>query len=283
MKKSIYRHPYHIVTKSPWPLVTAIWLLSVVIGGVLYLHFYKLGFPYFRWALLNLIYVLIAWWNDIIFESTYEGAHTTSVQQGLRYGMLLFIVSEIMFSFAFFWAFFHSSISPAIQIGAIWPPLGINVFNPWEIPLLNTLLLLFSGACATAAHHLVKAGITTIERESQVKVYMQVAIFFGILFTCFQVYEYIIADFSISDGIYGSVFYLATGFHGLHVLIGTTFLIVIYFRICYGHFGGFEKQLWNSSIYIKRHYFGVDAAIWYRHFVDVVWLFLFVSIYWWGS
>jgi cytochrome c oxidase subunit 3 len=287
-------HPYHIVSTSPWPILTAMNLLVLVIGGTLYLHFYQRGLDMFNLAFIHLIFCLIGWWYDVIYETTYQAIHTSHVQKGLRIGMLLFIVSEIMFFFAFFWAFFHSSLSPAIQIGAIWPPIGIHVFNPWEIPLLNTMILLFSGASATVAHHIIKAGINSEDREAKVLETLGLAIISGLIFTGFQVYEYIIAPFAISDGIYGSVFYLATGFHGFHVLIGTTFLIVILLRLIRGHFGGYAKYRSlemllsaktsiNNVKYIKRHFFGVDAAIWYWHFVDVVWLFLFVSIYWWGS
>jgi cytochrome c oxidase subunit 3 len=271
LKSNQYRHPFHIVTASPWPFVLSFNLLGLVIGFVMYLHNYQFGLPIVKFGFIGLFFILFAWWRDIIFEATYENAHTSYVQQGLRYGMLLFILSEVMFFFAFFWAFFHSSLSPAIQIGAVWPPLGIHVFNPWEIPFVNTLILLLSGVWATLAHKIIKTNLY----EKKVFFFfvtfsLGITILLGMLFSCFQLYEYIIADFSISDGIYGSVFYLATGFHGFHVIVGTLFLIVMFFRHINYHF-------------VNGYHFGMDAAIWYWHFVDVVWLFLFISIYWWGS
>jgi heme/copper-type cytochrome/quinol oxidase subunit 3 len=263
-----YSHPYHLVTPSRWPFVMSVNLFSLVISGIMYLHAYEFGGGWLIFSFLGVIFVAYAWWVDIIFEATIEGAHTTYVQRGLRIGMILFIISEVLFFFAFFRAFFHSSVSPAIEIGAVWPPLGIDVFNPWEIPFLNTLILLLSGTWATLAHHIIKYSLHLYFRLAEFALFF--AIVLGILFTCFQVYEYIIASFSISDSIYGSIFYLATGFHGLHVLIGTIFLIIMYYRLRNNHF-------------FLRFHFGVDAAVWYWHFVDVVWLFLFVTIYWWGS
>lgn len=266
-----FRHPFHIVTASPWPFVLSFNLLGLVIGFVMYFHAYVWGGYLLVFGFFSVVVSAFAWWRDIIFEATYENAHTSYVQRGLRYGMLLFILSEVMFFFAFFWAFFHSSLSPAIQIGAVWPPQGIHVFNPWEIPFINTLILLLSGVWATLAHKVIK----TVFYEKLVFFFLVtlslfITICLGLLFTCFQVYEYVIADFSISDSVYGSVFYLATGFHGLHVIIGTIFLMVMFFRHIACHF-------------VNGYHFGLDAAIWYWHFVDVVWLFLFISIYWWGS
>ncbi len=177
--------------------------------------------------------------------------------------MVLFIVSEIMFFFAFFWAYFHSSLVPTIEIGSIWPPAGIEVFNPWGVPLLNTFLLLLSGLTITYAHHALLLGYYFYVKDG-----LLMTVFLAILFTLFQGYEYFEAPFSIADGIYGSTFFMATGFHGFHVIIGTTFIVVCLFRI--HHF-------------TREHHVGFEAAAWYWHFVDVVWLFLFVSIYWWGS
>jgi heme/copper-type cytochrome/quinol oxidase subunit 3 len=179
--------------------------------------------------------------------------------------MVLFIISEIMFFFGFFWAFFHSALIPSIFIGAVWPPIGIEVLNPWGLPFLNTLILLSSGVSITWAHRALIAGlfIDTI-------LGLEITISLGILFTCFQVYEYVLAPFAINSGIYGSIFFLATGFHGFHVLIGTIFLIVCLVR-------QFKFHL------MKDHHFGFEAAAWYWHFADVVWLFSFTVIYWWGS
>ena len=184
---------------------------------------------------------------------------------GLRYGMILFIVSELMFFVAFFWAFFHASLSPTVEIGAVWPPKGIEVLNPWEVPFLNTVILLSSGAAVTWAHHAIVAGA-----RNQAIYGLILTILLAIFFTGLQALEYLEAPFTISDGVYGSTFYLATGFHGFHVFIGTVFLSVCLLRLINFHF-------------TKSHHFGFEAAAWYWHFVDVVWLFLFVAIYWWGG
>ena len=228
---SIQKHPYHIVDPSPWPLVTSISALVTVVGAAMYMHSYQNGNFILLLGLIMLIASMSVWWRDVIREATYNGYHTKAVQIGLRYGMILFITTEIMFFAAFFWAFFHSSLSPSIEIGAIWPPLSINPFNPWEIPLLNTLILLLSGATVTWAHHEIIVG-----RKEPAKLALFFTILLAITFTGFQAYEYIEASFNISDGIYGSTFYMATGFHGFHVIIGTIFLIVCFFRLLKNHF-----------------------------------------------
>jgi cytochrome c oxidase subunit 3 len=211
------------------------------------------------------LYSMFVWWRDVIREATFEGHHTKTVQTGLRYGMILFIVSEVMFFFAFFWAFFHSSLAPSIEIGSMWPPKGISVLNPWDIPFLNTIILLSSGASVTWAHHAILAG-----QRMQGVYSLVVTILLASVFTSLQVMEYMEAPFTISDGIYGSTFYMATGFHGFHVFVGTLFLGVCLVRLYKHHF-------------TQNHHFGFEAAAWYWHFVDVVWLFLFVAIYWWGG
>lgn len=264
-KYNIHEHPYHLVDASPWPIITATAVLTTLVGDVLYMHGFKGGGLTLILGLIFLIASMAAWWQDVIFEATYEGHHTSYVQTGLRYGMLLFILSEIMFFIAFFWAFFHSSLSPAIQIGAVWPPKGIAVFNPWKIPFLNTLILLLSGASVTWAHYALVSG-----KRVDTFYGLLLTVILGLIFTGFQIYEYIEAPFTMSDSIYGSIFFMATGFHGFHVLVGTTFLLVCLIRHFNYHF-------------TVEHHFGFEAAAWYWHFVDVIWLFLFISIYWWGS
>jgi len=262
---SIQKHPYHLVDPSPWPLVSSISCLVTAVGAAMFMHSFHNGDYVLLTGLIMVIGSMSVWWRDVIRESTFNGCHTKTVQLGLRYGMILFIVSEVMFFVAFFWAFFHSSLSPAIELGAVWPPTSINPFNPWGIPLLNTLILLLSGATVTWAHHeILSAHIVRATRA------LLLTLFLAVAFTAFQAYEYIEASFKISDGIYGSTFYMATGFHGFHVLIGTFFLSVAFFRLTRNHFS-------------KKHHFGFEAAAWYWHFVDVVWLFLFVTIYWWGN
>jgi len=231
----------------------------------MYMHSFQGGATLLSLGLIFLLYTMFVWWRDVLRESTLEGHHTKAVQLGLRYGFILFIVSEVMFFFAFFWAFFHSSLAPTVEIGGIWPPKGIGVLDPWEIPFLNTLILLSSGAAVTWAHHAILAG-----KEKRAVYALVATVLLALVFTGFQGMEYYQAPFTISDSIYGSTFFLATGFHGFHVIIGTIFLTICGIRQYLGHL-------------TKEHHVGFEAAAWYWHFVDVVWLFLFVSIYWWGG
>ena len=258
-------HPFHIVDASPWPLVTAFSAFFTVFGLALYMHSFYLGFYLLTLGFLAIIINASFWWRDIVREGTFEGAHSTYVRHGLRFGMLLFIVSEVMLFFAFFWGFFHSSLNPVPEIGCVWPPKGIQIINPWEIPLLNTTLLLTSGASLTWAHSAMYGG-SLVEVISG----LILTIFLAILFTGFQVYEYCNAEFNINDGAYGSTFYMLTGLHGAHVIIGTLFLCVSLYRVMQHH-------------YTKQVHIGFEAAAWYWHFVDVVWVFLFLAVYAWGE
>jgi len=389
----VVQHPYHLVNASPWPFFVSLALGNVTVGAVLYFHNFVVGLNMFFFGLFYLSFCMICWFRDIIREGTFEGKHTFVVQRGLKLGMILFIVSEIMFFFAFFWAFFHSSLAPAVQIGGIWPPEAIQVFNPMEIPLLNTIILLTSGVTVTWVHYAIRnpayrfyvsrfffvlkntsdikqmykrmvqqstlsfyidrilgdkyvmnEGTVNIHKMNELhqvcgekinlilmgifplldntknslnaltrtklhefstffkktktvafddytyvlfllkrRIYLSsptyyfdvifglfLTIFFGFVFTIIQFYEYTHAAFSISDSIYGSTFFLTTGFHGLHVLIGTIFLIVCFFRVLSYHL-------------TVQHHVGLESAIWYWHFVDVVWLGLYISIYHWGG
>jgi cytochrome c oxidase subunit 3 len=263
-KWNAHRHPFHMVDPSPWPFFGSLSALSLTFGGVLYMHNFKGGFFLFALGFFSILFTMYVWWRDIIREGTFEGQHTFAVQEGLRQGVLLFIVSEIMFFFAFFWAFFDASIKPSFVLGGIWSPDGLVTLDPFAIPLLNTIILLSSGATVTWAHHAIVAG-----SKNSAIFGLFLTILLAIVFTALQVFEYINAPFTISDGIYGSTFFLATGFHGFHVFVGTCFLAVCLGRLYLNHF-------------TRHHHFGFEAAAWYWHFVDVVWLFLFVTIYWWG-
>nr|YP_010946341.1 cytochrome c oxidase subunit III [Anaplectoidea varia]WGO57059.1 cytochrome c oxidase subunit III [Anaplectoidea varia] len=256
-------HPYHLVEQSPWPLTGALGSMIMMIGIIKWFHQFNNNLMFL--GMIILLLTMIQWWRDIIREGTYQGLHTKFVTKGLRWGMILFIVSEIFFFISFFWAFFHSSLSPTIEIGSIWPPIGIMPFNPIQIPLLNTTILLSSGVTVTWAHH------SLLENNfNQALQALFFTILLGIYFTILQAYEYIEAPFTIADSIYGSTFFMATGFHGIHVIIGTTFLLTCFLRHYHLHFSSY-------------HHFGFEAAAWYWHFVDVVWLFLYISVYWWGN
>lgn len=256
-------HPFHLVDYRPWPLTGAIGAITTVAGIVKWFHQYDISL----FTLGNIITILTVyqWWRDVSREGTFQGLHTYTVTIGLRWGIILFIVSEILFFVSFFWAFFHRRLSPSIELGASWPPIGIIPFNPFQIPLLNTAILLASGVTVTWAHHRLIEG-----NHSQTTQGLFFTVILGIYFSILQAYEYIEAPFTIADAVYGSTFYMATGFHGFHVLIGTTFLLVCLIRHLNFHFS-------------KYHHFGFEAAAWYWHFVDIVWLFLYVSIYWWGG
>nr|AND96333.1 cytochrome c oxidase subunit 3 [Onitis alexis] len=256
-------HPYHLVDVSPWPLLGALGAMITMIGVIKWFHFFNNSL--FLLGSTIMIFIMYQWWRDVTREGTFQGLHTYPVTMGLRWGMILFITSEVFFFISFFWAFFHSSLSPAIEIGTLWPPKGITPFNPLQIPLLNTLILLTSGLTVTWTHH------SLIENDfNQTTQGLGLTVMLGIYFTILQGYEYIEAPFTIADSVYGSSFFMATGFHGIHVIIGTTFLLVCLIRHLNNHF---------SCI----HHFGFEAAAWYWHFVDVVWLFLYITIYWWGS
>lgn len=256
-------HAYHIVNPSPWPLTGALSALLLTSGLVIWFHYHSSIL--LSLGLLANILTIYQWWRDIIREGTYQGHHTPIVQKGLRYGIVLFIVSEVFFFAGFFWAFYHSSLAPTHDLGGCWPPTGIIPLNPLEVPLLNTSVLLASGVSITWAHHSLIEG-----KRNHINQALSITILLGLYFTILQASEYFETPFSISDGIYGSTFFIATGFHGLHVIIGSSFLIVCLLRQLKFHF-------------TSKHHFGFEAAAWYWHFVDVVWLFLYVSIYWWGS
>nr|YP_010757239.1 cytochrome c oxidase subunit III [Ergasilus tumidus]WEU66991.1 cytochrome c oxidase subunit 3 [Ergasilus tumidus] len=256
-------HPYHLVDESPWPLMASVSGLGLTFGLVKWFH--SQSFSLMMVSLTILLMVMYQWWRDVSREGTYQGLHTKVVELGLRWGMVLFITSEVFFFLSFFWAFFHSSLSVNIELGGVWPPAGITTFNPFGVPLLNTLILISSGVSVTWAHHSLIEG-----NFKEAKVSLLLTVMLGLYFTMLQGMEYYEASFNISDSVYGATFFIATGFHGLHVIVGTTFLAVCLVRMSNGDL--------SSS-----HHFGFEAAAWYWHFVDVVWLFLYMCIYWWGS
>ncbi len=257
-------HPFHLVDPSPWPIVGSVAALLMAVGGIVYMHtdFILL----FLTGVILLLITFIGWWRDVVKESFVH--HTEVVRTGLRIGMLLFIASEVMFFFAFFWGYFHASLPILSNVAGPWPNGGLEAMGAGGIPMLNTLILVTSSATVTVAHH----AILENDRKTLVR-WTGITFILGIIFLGFQAYEYwhlIETEWKISDGIYPSAFFLATGFHGFHVFIGTTFLIVCFFRARAGHF-------------TPDQHVGFEAAAWYWHFVDVVWIFLYVNVYWWGS
>nr|WRY72414.1 cytochrome c oxidase subunit III [Eurhadina rubra] len=256
-------HPFHLVDKSPWPITGSVGLMTTLTGLTMWFHSSMMKTMVM--GTLIIILTMIQWWRDVIRESSFQGLHTKKVVISMKLGMLMFIMSEVFFFVSFFWSFFHSSLAPTMEIGMKWPPMGILSFNPINIPLLNTMILLSSGITITWAHN---ALLTS--NYSKMNQAMWVTVSLGIYFSMLQLYEYMESPFTIADSVYGATFFLATGFHGLHVIIGTIFIMVSTLRNKYLHFS-------------EKHHVGFEASAWYWHFVDVVWLFLYMSIYWWGN
>ena len=271
-----------MVKASPWPLYSSICVNFLLMSVV---NFFNAFFPNsdvtLICALTSLLFVMYCWFTDIVSESTFEGHYTTYVQKNLTYGMVLFLVSEAMFFFSFFWSFFHYSLNPSIHTGSVWPVYGINPVHPFHLPLLNTIILLTSGLYATASHFHLAYGVSTpITWKVNffagnyflfgLKDTLAVSIILGIIFIYTQGYEFSVADFGLSDSVYGSIFYILTGFHGLHVIIGVIFLFVTLLRCIKNHFF-FETHL------------GFLFAVWYWHFVDIIWILVYLFVYVWGS
>ncbi|MEM7743374.1 MAG: cytochrome c oxidase subunit 3 [Pseudomonadota bacterium] len=285
-------HDYHIIDPSPWPFLGAMGAVIMLIGAVLMIspNAGDIKQPYvFILGLGLVLYTMYVWWRDVVTEG--QGTdHTPVVRIGLRMGFILFVMSEVMFFAAWFWAFFKFAIFPMVDINltageltalgidpaaltmatadgpsAVWPPQGVETFDAWDLPLINTLILLLSGCTVTWAHHDLIEG-----KRSGLIWGLLCTCLLGGIFTVFQAYEYSHAAFEFSGNIYGAVFYMATGFHGFHVIVGTIFLTVCLLRARAGHFSA------------DRHV-GFEAAAWYWHFVDVVWLFLFACVYIWGA
>nr|YP_009029819.1 cytochrome c oxidase subunit III [Botrylloides leachii]CCO25713.1 cytochrome c oxidase subunit III [Botrylloides leachii]CDM98941.1 cytochrome c oxidase subunit III [Botrylloides leachii] len=255
--------PFHLVDQSPWPIMASL-CAFLVAGGLIFLMHLKISSLVFLGCFF-LSLVSFLWWRDVVREASYLGFHMYMVQQGLRIGMLLFIVSEVFFFFGFFWTLFHSSLVPVLEVGGVWPPYYLTVLDPLGVPLLNTVVLLCSGVTVTYSHH----SVIGYNYDGAI-LGLVFTLGLGSFFTGLQGMEYFESSFNISDSVYGSVFFMATGFHGFHVIVGSIFLGVNLFRMMSGQTAGFQHV-------------GYECAIWYWHFVDVVWIFLYVSLYWWGS
>jgi cytochrome c oxidase subunit 3 len=261
------KHEYHLVDPSPWPFTGAISAFFMTVGLALWMHAAPLGMPLALLGVAGVVATMVLWWRDVLRESR-GGSHTAPVNTGLRIGVVLFIVSEVCFFVAFFWAYFWGALVPPETVAAAWPPEGIHPVPVFGIPLLNTLLLLLSGTTLTWAHHEVRQGNNQVAFQA-----LLLTVALGAVFLGFQVYEYVEIihyGLTLQSGVYGSTFFMATGFHGFHVFVGAVFLIVCTFR---------AAQL---SMTAEKHV-GFEAAAWYWHFVDVVWLFLFVCVYMWGA
>ncbi len=270
MSSATKNHDYHLVEPSPWPAVGSLAAFVMALGAIMWMRdvtpwLFFIGFA-------GVLYTMYGWWADVVHEAN-SGDHTEVVQLHHRYGMILFIASEVMFFVAWFWAYFDGffriddveQFTRVAVSGGVWPPKGVELFNPWHLPLFNTLVLLASGTTVTWAHHALLEG----DRKG-LKWGLALTIALGVLFTTVQLIEYGQAGFSFSGNIYGATFFMATGFHGFHVFVGTIFLIVCLVRALKGDF-------------TPKQHLGFEFAAWYWHFVDVVWLFLFASIYVWGS
>ena len=265
LKNSFQAHPFHLVDNSPWPISISWTLFYMAIGAVLSMQGFVMGPNLLLLGLLSTTIIMFFWFGDVNAEGSFLGNHTKEVKKGLVLGFLLFVVSEVMAFASVFWAYFHNALSPAVELGGTWPPLGITPLDPFAIPLLNTFLLLSSGAFITYGHHALIGGL---RKDAIISIFLTLVL--AIVFTLFQYIEYSNADFSIADSIYGTVFYASTGLHGFHVIVGTIFI-----------FWSFTRLI---KYYIsKQGHIGLESSILYWHFVDVVWLFLYISVYYWGS
>nr|AHB85648.1 cytochrome c oxidase subunit 3 [Polyplax spinulosa] len=255
-------HPFHILDNSPWPVIMSLNILSV--ASLLSSSFFWGVSLLLIVPVLGLLFSVSLWWRDVVAESLFQGNHTKEVVSGLRAGVLMFILSEVMFFFSIFFAFFFISLSPDVSVGMEYPPVGVGSLNIFSVPLLNTIILLSSGVSLTWSHH------SLLEKNLfNSNLGLLISISLGSWFLFLQNKEYLDCPFDISDSVFGSLFFMGTGFHGLHVLIGTIFLLISLIRSMMGHFS-------------PCHCLGFEASAWYWHFVDVVWLFLFVTVYWWG-
>nr|AZL93275.1 cytochrome c oxidase subunit 3 [Helorus sp. ZJUH_2016017] len=255
-----YSHPYHMLPFSPWPFMISLNFFSMMMSMIFWMK--SLNFMFLLFNLLMILLICSQWWRDLIRESTFQGYHTLKIIKNIKFSMILFITSEVFFFISFFWCYFHMFLSPSIEIGNNWPPKNILLMSPYGIPLINTILLISSGMMITWCHHSLMNKMYEEAKNS-----LLYGILMAILFLILQIYEFKSSLFCLSDSIFGSIFFMLTGFHGIHVIIGTIFLIFNFYRINKIHFNNF-------------HLLGLEMSFWYWHFVDVVWLFLFILIYW---
>nr|YP_010584673.1 cytochrome c oxidase subunit III [Neoseiulus californicus]UZU69618.1 cytochrome c oxidase subunit III [Neoseiulus californicus]WJN56898.1 cytochrome c oxidase subunit III [Neoseiulus californicus]WKV28868.1 cytochrome c oxidase subunit III [Neoseiulus californicus] len=256
------KHSFHIVDLSPWPLISSFnimnFLLTVIFWKMMIISIKMVLFCFFL-----ILLTLSLWWRDVMRESSYQGHHTYNVYNSMKLSMILFIISEMMFFTSFFWSYFHMSLSPELDTGNNWPPTGVSLLNPYQTPLLNTVILLSSGASVTLTHYSI------LNKKYKISLFfLSLTILLGMTFSFFQFLEYNWTEFSMSDSSFGSTFFMTTGFHGMHVMIGTAFLSINIYRLLI-------NQLNN------KHHFSFEASAWYWHFVDVIWIYLYIFMYWW--
>jgi cytochrome c oxidase subunit 3 len=259
---SVTAHPFHILDVSQHPITASFGAMGVFTGLVLMMHGVVLGGVSSLIGGVMLVSIAAIWWKDVAREGR-NGDHTKTVQTGLRLGVLLFIVSEVLFFFSFFWAYFHVALAPEMSIGGQWPPIGIQTLSAYEVPLLNTAILVSSGGSVTWAHHALIRGDKKVAVMALI-----LTVVLGAIFTALQAIEYIETSYTIADSVFGSIFFVATGFHGLHVIVGTRFLGAALGRLI-------------ANTLTRDHHVGFETAAWYWHFVDIVWLFLYTWVYWW--
>nr|YP_009733513.1 cytochrome c oxidase subunit III [Krisna concava]QHV34351.1 cytochrome c oxidase subunit III [Krisna concava] len=255
-------HPYHMVNMSPWPIISSLGVMTMMMGTIMLMKSMK--FELLAIGTITIYLCMFNWWRDVTRESTFQGNHTKKIIIMMKSGMTLFIISEVFFFLSFFWTFFHSSLAPNFEIGMMWPPQGVKTLNPMNVPMLNTMILLCSGMSITWAHNSLMMNKMNMTKQSMI-----ITILLGLYFTLIQMMEYYETSFCISDSIYGSTFFIMTGFHGIHVIIGTIFITISFMRMMKFHLS-------------EYHNVGFELSAWYWHFVDLVWLFLYMSLYWWG-
>lgn len=255
--------PFHLVNPRPWPILTSIGFLRFGLGVVVIVRIISC-LPF----LASLILLLVSsylWGRDIHRERCYEGRHNNETLEGFKIGIVIFILSECFFFLGIFWGYLHLAEAPALEIGGVWPPVGVTPFDPKGIPFLNTALLVSSGVTVTWAHHAIEE-----KKFKQRVISLLLTVILGAIFTSLQAIEYYAAGFTFSCASFSSVYFIGTGFHGLHVIIGRVLLIICLFRF---------SKLWISP----HHRAGFECSVWYWHFVDIVWFCLYLVFYWWGA
>nr|YP_009935178.1 Cox3 [Metschnikowia caudata]QNS23047.1 Cox3 [Metschnikowia caudata]QNS23056.1 Cox3 [Metschnikowia caudata] len=265
MRGYMQLHPFHLVGPSPWPLFTSFALMNLALSMGLTAHTYMNNNYYMIMNMFSVLYVLTLWFKDVVAESTYLGDHTKAVKSGLTQGFYLFVVSEMLIFASLFWAYLHSSLNPTMEIGMAWPPAGIEPISPSELPLLNTIILLASGVTMTMGHHALING----NRKDTLYGFMFTTLLI-VLFVILQALEYMFAPFTISDGVYGSTFFSLTGLHGMHMI-----MLAIMLAVC-------SWRVYNYDFTNNSHVFG-EVTVTYLHVLDILWLFIYIIAYWWGS